>query len=213
MKNYVLRWFLSTLAASFICFGQYKAEPAGAPPTGLDPAILGSLQKEGTKILDSSGKVFCEVWVRDAIPGGAPNQEENATFANLAQGTLIGAIRFPEKGADRRGQQIQPGVYTLRYSTFPITGDHQGVAPQRDFALLTPAGDDKDPATTPDFRTLVAWSLKASKTPHPAVLSIWKDEPEDFTPGLSLLGEHDWVLKVKSGDNLVAIIVVGEAAG
>ncbi len=213
MKNTLLRIASIAVLSTFVCFAQYKAEPAGAPPAGLDTAVAGALQKAGTKILSGDGKVFCEIWLNAALPTGAPNNEENATFANVAQGTLLGAIQFPAQGSDRRGQVIKPGVYTLRYSTFPITGDHQGVAPQRDFALLTPAADDKDPKATPDFRTLVDWSKKASGTPHPAVFSIWKDEPADFKPGLSQMGEHDWVLKVKSGDSLIAIILVGRAEG
>lgn len=209
-KNALQLVFL--LAATAICSFAQKAEPAGAPPSELG-ATAATLQKAGTKVYGTNGNVFCEVWFRDAIPMGAPNNEESATFANVAQGTLLGAIRFPEQGSDRRGQVIKPGVYTLRYSTFPITGDHQGVAPQRDFALLTPAADDKDPKAMPDFKTLVEWSKKASGTPHPAVFSIWKQEPGDFKAGFAQMGDHDWVLQVKSGDTLLAIILIGRAEG
>ncbi len=199
------------LCSSLLCLAQYKAEPAGAPPTELSPAIQALLSKEGTKLVGPDGAV-CEIWLQTAAPKASAAAEESATFA-IAQGALLGAIRFPAKGADRRGQTIQPGVYTLRYSMFPINGDHQGVAPQRDFALLSPAADDKDPAATPDFDTLVGWSKKASGTPHPAVLSMWKQEQADFQAGLSQLGEQDWVLQGKIGDQLVAIILVGQTEG
>ena len=53
-------------------------------------------------------------------------------------------IRLPERGADRRGQTIKPGVYTLRYGNYPQNGDHQGVEPQRDFLVLSPVAEDKD---------------------------------------------------------------------
>ncbi len=141
---------------------------------------------------------------------GAP--EENSTAA-IVHGALLGAIHFPKKASDRRGQTINAGVYTLRYSMFPINGDHQGVAPQRDFALLTPAAEDRDPAATPDFNTLMGWSRKASGTPHPAVLSIWKQEASDFKPGFAAMGEHDWVLQSKAGDIMLAVILVGKAEG
>jgi hypothetical protein len=86
------------------------------------------------------------------------------------------------------------------------------VAPQRDFALLTPTAEDKDPAALPNFQTLVEWSRKASGTPHPATLSIWKADT-DFKPGFEKQGENDWVLQTKIGDTPVAIILIGQAAG
>ncbi len=122
-------------------------------------------------------------------------------------GTLLGVIRFDGHGADRRGQSIQPGVYTLRYGIMPANDIHQGVAPQRDFLLLTPASEDRDPDATPDFEALVAMSRKASRTAHPAVLSFWKADAD--SPGFSQHGDSDWVLQFKVGDTPIAIIVAG----
>lgn len=204
--------FLLLILAAVAALGQYKGEPAGTPPSELKPEIAAALQKTGMKVVSADGKVWCEIWLRAAAPAGT-NAEENATLTTVPQGGLLGAIRFPATAADRRGQTLKPGVYTLRYSTFPVNGDHQGVAPQRDFALLTPAADDADPAATPNFDTLVGWSRKASGTPHPAVLSIWKQEPADFKAGVSQMGEHDTVLQMKIGDLGIAFIVVGKAEG
>lgn len=200
----------------FVCslaFAQYKTEPAGAPPADLAAGVTALLQKDGVKVVAADGKVLCEVWMRAAAPAGAAVGEENATLTTVPQGALIGAIRFPEKGADRRGQPIKPGTYTLRYSLHPVNGDHQGVAPQRDFALLTPAAADTDAAALPKFEPLVEMSKKASGTPHPAVLSIWKQEPADFKPGFEKVGAHDWVLQSKIGEIPVALILVGQAEG
>lgn len=203
-----MRTFTLLVLSALAALAQYKAEATGAPPAALDAAVIAQLQKTGTKVMGPDGSVFCEIWFRDSIPP-AVNSEESVTFTNIGQGTLLGAIQFPKTGADRRGQTLKPGVYTLRYSMYPINGDHQGAAPQRDFAVMTPAGDDKNPTALPDFKTLVEWSKKASNTPHPAVLSIWKQD-SDFKPGLSQLGEHDWVLQVKLGDKPLAIILVGK---
>jgi hypothetical protein len=52
-------------------------------------------------------------------------------------------------------------------------------------------------------------SRKASGTPHPAVLSIWKVEEKDFKPGVAQEGDTDWVLQTKIGDTPVAVIVAG----
>ncbi|HLJ14090.1 MAG TPA: hypothetical protein VKV15_06300 [Bryobacteraceae bacterium] len=199
---------LILLAASAV-FGQYKAEPAGPPPADIPANFASLLVKNGTKIVGANGSAVCSIWLRAEEPKGPKSTEDNVTLPLIPQGALLGVIQFPTAGADRRGQTIKPGIYTLRYSDFPVNGDHQGVAPQRDFMLLSPISIDKDPAATPNFDALVDMSRKASGTPHPAVLSIWKQDT-DFQPGFSLQGEHDWVLQTKLGDTPLAIILIGK---
>src|SRR6266404_5424159 len=111
--------FLLTVLASSTVFAQYKSEPAGAPPAELAPAISQALEQQGTRITGSSG-VFCEVWFSTSLPAGPKSSEESVTLPTIPHGTLLGAIRFPAQGADRRGQTIKPGVYTLRYSLQPL---------------------------------------------------------------------------------------------
>jgi len=200
---------LSLVLAASAALAQYKSEPAGAPPTELAPAVSQALQHQGTKIVAGDGAVYCEVWFRTALPSGPKPPDETVTLS-VPQGALVGVIRFPGQGADRRGQTIKPGVYTLRYSLIPVNGDHQGAAPQRDFILMTPAANDKDPSATPDFDALVAMSRKASGTPHPAVLSVWAAGASDPI-GFAKQGEHDWVLTLKIGDIPVSIVLVGKA--
>jgi hypothetical protein len=201
------------LLSVVVCFGQYKAEPAGPPPAELPPAFASLMASDGMKVVSGDGKAVCEIWVVAAAPSGPETTEEDSTFKTIPHGALIGAIRFPGNGSDRRGQTIKPGVYTLRYSMYPVNGDHQGVAPQRDFLVMTPIAEDADPKSTPDFDTLVGWSRKASGTPHPAVLSIWKEEPANHKGGLEKMGDHDWVLQMKLGAEPLSIIVVGKAEG
>src|SRR5260370_5111627 len=200
---------LSLLMVASAAVAQYKSEPAGAPPADLAPAISQALQQEGTKITAGHGAVFCEVWFRTALPSGPKPADQTVTLS-VPQGALVGVIRFPSQGADRRGQTIKPGVYTLRYSLMPVSGDHQGAAPQRDFVLMTPAASDKDPSATPDFDALVAMSRKASGTPHAGVLSLWAAGASDPL-GFAKQGENDWVLTLKIGDIPVSIILVGKA--
>ena len=207
MRKSVVCFLLAASAA----FGQYKSEPTGAPPSELAPAISQALEQQGTKILADNGTVFCEVWLRASLPKGGSSSDPNITLT-LPQGLLVGAIRFPGQGADRRGQPIKPGVYTLRYSLIPVNGDHQGASPQRDFVLMVPAADDKDPSAAPNFDALVAMSRKASGTPHPAVLSIWGAGASDPI-GFAKQGENDWVLTKKIGDTAVSVILVGKVEG
>lgn len=201
--------FLLALPAAF---GQYKAVPAGAPASDIPAPLAAALQKDGFKIQSSGGKDLFEIWFCTSLPKTAPNNEENASINTAPHGALFGVIRYDQAGKDRRGQTIKPGVYTLRYSLFPINGDHQGVAPQRDFLLLTPAEGDTDPSATPNYATLTKASMKASGTPHPAVLSLSKDDAS-AAPGLTKDGDTDWTLHSKAGDLPVALIVIGTFGG
>lgn len=211
--NIMLRTILPGLllfAAS--AFAQYKTAPAGPPPADLAASAAGLLVKDGVKITSADDKVLCEIWLRTAMPAGAKSSEDNLTMPTIPHGSVLGAIRFPAKHADRRGQGVKPGVYTMRFSFFPQNGDHQGVAPQRDFLILSPAAEDKDGEANPVFEALMTMSRKASGTPHPLVFSMWKDDA-DAKPGFEKQGENDWVLHMKIGGVPVAIILVGKSEG
>lgn len=201
---------LALLSAS-LAFAQYKMESTGAPPADLPSAFASALQPQGVKILGPGGSVYCEVWFRTKLPAG-PKSTDDAVTLSIPQGTLLGVIRFAEAAQDRRGQPLKAGTYTMRYSQYPVNGDHQGVAPQRDFALLVRAGDDTDPSATPAFDALVALSAKASGTPHPAVLSIRNSSSDKF-PNFSKQNDHDWVLDTKVGDLPISIILAGKVEG
>jgi hypothetical protein len=192
-----------------IAFPQYKLESAGPPPSGLPAAIAGTLQKDGFKVAGGNGTAFCEVWFRSSVPSGPKTTEDGVTLPTIPQGSLLGVLRFPARGADRRGQNIKPGVYTLRYALQPVNGDHQGVAPQRDFMLMVPVADDPGADAKPGFDDLTKLSSKASGTPHPAVLSMSSSSNAKF-PELKKEGENDWALHAKIGDTAIEVILVGK---
>ena len=116
----------------------YKLEPISTPAPELPAAYSAVIDSTGYRITGPSGP-WCEIWFRKAIPTGAAPTDA-AIVLPFTQGTLLGVLRFPSAGYDRRGQPVKAGVYTLRYSLYPVDGAHQGVAPQRDFALLTAIG-------------------------------------------------------------------------
>ena len=210
----IKRFFLllggALLAASMVLAQDYKLEPIATAAPGLPAAYAALIETGGYRIAGTSGP-WCEIWFRKSLPAGA-KPADNAIAFPIAQGALVGILRFPAMGADRRGQTIQPGVYTLRYSNYPVDGSHQGVAPQRDFVLLTPIAGDAEPNATPAFDALVQMSNKASGTPHPAVLSIETPSGSTF-PAVTKEGDHDWVLNVKIGNLPFAIIVAGKVEG
>jgi len=208
----MVKLLISVVVTGLAAFGQYKVESTGAPPSELAAPIQQALQKSGIKVVGPSGPV-CELWFVSAAPAGPKSTEENVTLPLIPQGALIGAVRFTANGSDRRGQTIKPGVYTLRFAPYPVTGDHQGVAPQRDFALAVPAAQDKDAGPISNWDGLMKLSDHASGTPHPAVFSIWKDDQPSATPTVAKQGETDWVVHVKLGDTPLAMIVVGTYTG
>ena len=202
------RFCIFLLAATAVV-GQYKAQPAGDPPAEVAAAILATLNKAGSKIVADKG-AYVEIWLRSTMPTGPNTGESSVTLPTIPPGALLGVLRFSAKGSDRRGQTIAAGVYTLRYGDYPVNGNHQGVAPQRDFLVLVPAALDKSTDAVSDFDALMELSRKASATPHPAVLSFSKADA-DQKPGFEKQGEKDWVLTTKLGDTLVSITLIGAA--
>ena len=185
---------------------QYKSEPAGAPPSDLAPAVVSALDSNGTKISKADGTAVMEIWLRKTAPSGPKNSGDAIALPGIPTGAFLGVVKLESKGEDRRGQQLQAGVYTLRYVLMPSNGDHLGAAPQRDFAALVPAADDKDPSSTPDLDAAVKMSTKASGTAHPAVLSM---SSGSGSTSFTKEGDHDWTLNTKIGDLPVSIILLG----
>ena len=183
----------------------------GGPPPGEAGDLKAAVESKSIKIVDAAGKVYCELWMRSTPAPSTKSTEANITMPEVVPGTFFAVIQFPAAAADRRGQPIKPGLYTLRYSNFPITGDHQGVAPQRDFFIVSKLADDMDPASPVKFEALMNISRKASGTTHPLVLSIWK--PDTFAAGFAREGEHDWILQTKVGILTMAIILIGRGEG
>lgn len=202
---------LFTAAASALLAEEYKSVVGSAPPADLSASVSALLNKEGTQVM-KDGQLLAEVWYRAEVPAGPATSEANLTMPNVPHGSLLAVIRFAQKHEDRRGQGIAPGVYTMRYSYFPENGTHQGAAPQRDFLLLVPAASDIDGNSAPNFDALLTLSRKASGTPHPAVFSLWKEDPKFFKEGvMEKQGEHDWVLMRKMGAVPVSMILVGRS--
>jgi len=167
---------------------------AGAPPAELPPALRDAVGTEALQVNAPSG-LLCEIWLRKEVPVAAsPSQELGVTFGQIAEGTLLGVMRIAVPTTDYRNQKIKPGLYTLRYADNPVDGNHQGVAPQRDFALLSPVAEDADAATITREEALKR-SAKTTGTKHPSVWSLWPGD--DSAPGPALRSQEDsqtWLL-------------------
>ena len=166
-------WILLSLAAVPASAQTYKVEKTSlAAPQELSPAVRDALSGDAFQVSGPNG-LLCEVWLRKVVPTTAtPSQDKDIAFGQIAEGTLVGAIRFPSGAVDYRGTGIQPGVYTLRYALIPLDGNHLGAAPpQRDFLLLGPAAGDTNPATVTRDQTLDL-SRAVTGMQHPTVWSL-----------------------------------------
>jgi len=223
------RWVMMVvaLAPMGLRAQEYKLEVLKeGPPAALSSTVKGALGAQGYRVIDEGGKSYAEFWLRKAVPAsGKPAGPQGAVlFPILAEGELLGALRYPGEGHDYRDQTIAAGVYTLRYGLQPVNGDHLGVSTYRDYALLLPA--NKDSALTPlAKKKLEGDSAEAAGTSHPAVLMLLAP-PEPASQGEPAL-VHDqeqdtWGavvslgLDVKGASDPVAlpvqVIVIGVAA-
>jgi hypothetical protein len=198
--------FLICVSASF---AQYKATKTTEMPAGISPELKALLAPEGHAIQTDDGKTLYHLFFVKQVPAGS-NTEMSVTNKDIAHGTLLGVAYYPEEYEDRRGQTVQAGTYTLRFSYYPINGAHQGVAPQRDFLILVKAEMDQDLASQPGYDMLMGLSMASSGIPHPNILSMWKND-YGADPGFVKEGEGEpeWVLYTTIGGKKVAILTVG----
>src|SRR6266498_2836108 len=162
-----MRVLISLIAILPAAFAQYTSSPAGPAP-----AAQAFVQETGLQVVGAGGKVWCEMWFAKSLPAGAASTGEAVSLPSIPHGAFLGIARFPANAQDRRGNLIKAGVYAMRYSVYPADGNHMGAAPQRDFAILIPAGQDKPPAEMLPYDKLMALSAEANGVAHPAVLSL-----------------------------------------
>lgn len=176
MRLHLLSTLLVTLTAlpTAVSAEEYKIEASKEPPPeALAAPVRDVLQPQGYRVVDGEGKVYAEVWLRKAVPASsAPSGPKGAILLPfLAEGELLGALRYPGEGHDNRDQTIAKGVYTLRYGLQPVNGDHLGISTHRDYTLLLPVAKDKSLAPV-EKKPLETTSAEAAGTSHPAILML-----------------------------------------
>ena len=198
----------------------YRMETIAVAPEGLADAVAKALASEGAQLLSEDGKTIAELWLRREIPLKA--NAAQAGYGALAEGTLVGAVRFPEGGSDYRGQMIAAGTYTLRYEQIPQDGNHMGASPEQDFLLLCPAAEDQDLDATFDFESLMELSRHATRTNHPGPLMLMRVANGAEFPGVQQNDLSNVALRMKTTGRAVtwdqaqdfplALTLVGSAA-
>ncbi len=178
-------------------------------PPELAPPVTAALSTDVVTV--TTGTTKLEFWWAKSLPlregaTGAPS------WADVPDGSLVGALRLGANWSDIRGYTVRPGVYTLRFALQPQNGDHMGISPNREFLLPAPAADDLtlDPV---GYDGAVALARKTSRRAHPAAISI--DPPT--SPGRPLsaatndVGHHVVIVSVptSAGSLTFGLVVDG----
>lgn len=170
----------ATLGAALLASAAIAATQHSEPvPPEIHAALAKQLRPGGVRA-SVDGATLDFWWSADVPLAGA-----TASWTDVPEGTLIGAVRISRAFRDIRGKTIKPGVYTLRYGIQPDNGDHLGVSPHRHFLLVSPAALDKNPAPQGHDGT-IELSKEAIGGSHPGVLSIDPPAASDKQPILSV---------------------------
>lgn len=212
--------FVSLASVGPVSAQDYKVEKIeeAAPADEVAPEIASLLQSTGLKFVKGESRTVCEIWPCKEWPLKGDKVGGDVIYP-LHPGQLIGVIRYPRKANDFRDQDIQKGVYTLRYGQQPVDGAHVGTSPTRDFLLLIPAEKDRSPAPL-EYKPLVNASKEATGATHPAILSLQR--LSDSTEPLAVRHNEEkewWILRFvgktsqggKTADQAVELVVVGNA--
>ena len=192
------------------------AKHSDALPAQLAPAVAAQLSPGGVRV--TVGANALTFWFVKQLPASADatagaGSAKVAGWADVKEGTLVGAVKIDKDFRDIRGRVVKAGTFTVRYGIQPANGDHLGVSPYREFLLLSPVAIDTDPAPRGHDGT-VEISKEAIGGSHPAVLSL--DPPVSTAAPLSLttteLGHKAITLEVPTagGGLRFGLVLIGK---
>ena len=145
-------------------------ELAESPPADeLAEEIAAQISGEGFSVKRSETSTLCNIWFCKEWKIAEDFKTSDEVLYPFTPGQLIGVIEYKRRGGDFRDQDINRGVYTLRYAQQPIDGNHEGTSATRDFLLVVSAEQDKSAAAM-DIEKLYAASAEAAESSHPGLL-------------------------------------------
>ncbi len=189
-----------------------------APADDLSKEIADQLAPTGFVVFRGSSRTVCQVWFCKEWVIDPSAKTSNLVLYPFKPGQLVGVLNFVNKGKDFRNQNLDPGVYTLRYGLQPIDGAHVGTSPTRDFFLLSKASDDKSAANL-GMEKLVELSCEAAESSHPAMLCLQRPKADaKAEPAIRHNEDRDWWIvsitgKAKVGDAVKGLLIERVVAG
>lgn len=201
--------FLGLLSAGALGADVSVATGTTAPPDSVSEAIKATLTQESVTVA-LGGSPLAHLWFRSQpVAASSPSAELGVNFGQIEGGSFVGVIQLVSPWADYKENPIAPGVYTLRYELMPQDGNHMGVSTYRDFLLLSPVADDKDPSKNLGFEDMVSLSSEATDVPHPAVLSLFPVWDPVSKPTIIKNDLDQPTLAVPVGDVQFGLVVEG----
>lgn len=168
----------------------YRAEKLDeGPPADLAPEIAELLSPTGIRVIRGTKTKLCDIWLCKELAVKDGFEATPEVLYPFAPGQLIGVAQYRRRGSDFRDQDIDRGVYTLRYGLQPVDGAHVGTSLTRDFLLLLPADRDKSPGPL-KYEPMTEASIEAAGTAHPALLSL--QAVVESSDGMRHDENHDW---------------------
>lgn len=224
MKQQLAR-SVSSLAGSFLAVllltgaaPTNKLETVKGLPDGLAKGVAALLSEKGLRLVSGKGTV-AEVWFAKQVAVKAGFKPTLNVKYPFQPGQFIGVLRVgkAQTFTDFRGQELKPGVYTLRYGQQPEDGNHIGTSETADFLLALPAKMDTDPKTISLMDTLFQRSAKAAGSTHPAIFYLLPPEKSAKTALMHDEDKEFWILQtaLKAGKKAVPLrlVIVGKSEG
>ena len=210
---------LLLFATTNLYAADYRVEPLDepAPADEISADIAATLATTGARVIRGTSTTFCDIWLCKQWETQADFKATSALLYPFTPGQLMGVVRYSRKGSDYRDQDIETGVYTLRYAQQPVDGSHVGTSLTRDFLLLLQAAADESPDVL-DYSSLAERSAEAAGSSHPALLSMQRVEEDAKPLSMRHNEDHDWWIVGLEGKTkadkalLVEFVVYGVAA-
>ena len=210
-KVFSLLAVLAVGIAGTLMAADFQASTGGsAPPEGLPAGMADMIEAQAISVKGPDGKIAVEFWPRKAAFDGDLVSGFGIRFESMPEGAFLGVVRFPESGSDFREQGVKPGVYSMRYGLHPEDGNHMGAAASRDFALLSRAEADTEPAKNLAFEPLTQLSISSSGNPHPTILRL--ELPDGAESGRIWQNDMEhWVLDLAIPGDVIGVVVYGHS--
>ncbi len=203
----------STLAAD------YRTEPLAEPPPkeGLAEGIAKTLAPQAVRVIRGTKTKYCDIWLCQELQVQQDFEPTSEVLYPFTPGQLIGVVRFSRRGSDFRDQDIDRGLYTLRYAQQPVDGAHVGTSLTRDFLLLVQAEHDQSVEPL-EYDRLTEDSAEAAGSSHPCLLSMQRVAADAEHARMHHDEDHDWWIltlngRSKAGDKasplVIRLVVVG----
>ena len=211
IKVFSLLAVLAVGIAGTLMAADFQASTGGsAPPEGLPAGMADMIEAQAISAKGPDGKIAVEFWPRKAAFDGDLVSGFGIRFESMPEGAFLGVVRFPESGSDFREQGVKPGVYSMRYGLHPEDGNHMGAAASRDFALLSRAEADTEPAKNLAFEPLTQLSISSSGNPHPTILRL--ELPDGAESGRIWQNDMEhWVLDLAIPGDVIGVVVYGHS--